>query len=96
MKTQYENTCAFLLAQQNSGCQGVYFSGGEIAMSLNHDQPGTLSAEWREYIMAPLREAKLRDYAAQLWSDAIDAEDYDKAQRIAAEMDSWFEPEAEQ
>jgi len=68
-------------------------------MSLDHVRPDALSAEqraaWRAYIMAPLREAKLRDYAAQLWSDAIDAEDYDKAQRIAAETDSWFEPEAE-
>jgi septin family protein len=69
-----------------------------ILRHLDHVRPDALTAEqrteWREYIMAPLREAKLRDYAAQLWSDAIDAEDYDKAQRIAAEIDTWFEPEA--
>jgi hypothetical protein len=28
MKTQHENTCAFLLAQQNFICQGDYFSRG--------------------------------------------------------------------
>jgi hypothetical protein len=69
-------------------------------MSLDHVRPDALSAEqraaWRAYILDAALEERVRELAAQLWSDAIDREQYDAADRIAAETDTWFEPEAEQ
>ena len=67
------------------------FGGIEMSSDLTAEQ----RAAWSAYILAGVREERLRKIAAELWLAASDAENYDAAQRIAAETDSWFEPEAE-
>ena len=62
-----------------------------ILRHLDHVRPDALSAEqraaWREYILESLEESRLERRAAQMWSEAIDAGDFQRAQEIA----SWFE-----
>jgi hypothetical protein len=62
-------------------------------MSLDRIRPTALSAEWRAEIIDGLAEAKLQRLAAQMWSDAVDAGDFDRARAVAAETDGWFEGE---
>ena len=50
-------------------------------------------AEWRAEIIDGLAEARLERLAAQMWSDAVDAGDFDRARAVAAESDGWFEGE---
>ena len=64
-------------------------------MNLDHVRPDTLSAElraeWRAFILDSHAESRLQQLAAQLWSDAIEDGDFDRARAIAAETDTWFE-----
>lgn len=64
-------------------------------MNFEHVRPATLNPETHRSIADLLREARLRRYAAELWELAIDEEDYDEAERVAAETETWFEPELE-
>jgi hypothetical protein len=64
-------------------------------MNLDHVRPDALSAElrakWRAAILDSHAESRLQQLAAQLWSDAIEDGDFDRARAIAAETDTWFE-----
>jgi hypothetical protein len=66
-------------------------------MSLDRIRPTALSAElraeWRAAIGDSLAESRLQRLAAKLWSDAIDAGDFERARAVAAETDGWFEAE---
>ena len=56
---------------------------------------GELTAEQRAAIGNSLAESRLERLAVQMWSDAIDAGDFERARVIATETDSWFEAEGE-
>ena len=66
-------------------------------MSLDQIRPTALSAElraeWRAAICDSLAESRLERLAAQMWSDAVDAGDFERARKIAAETEGWFEAE---
>ena len=62
-------------------------------MNLGHVRPATLSERDRAAVVDSLKEAKPQRRAAQMWSDAIDAGDFERARAIAAETETWFEAE---
>jgi hypothetical protein len=62
-------------------------------VNFNHVRPATLSPQARAEINAALRKSRLERIAAQMWEQAIDREDYSEASEIAAETESWFDPD---
>lgn len=60
-------------------------------MNLDHVRPATLSERDRAAVVDSLKEAKLQRLAAEMWSDSIDAGDFELARAIAAETSEWFE-----
>jgi hypothetical protein len=64
-------------------------------MDLSHVPPAILSERDRAAIGNSLAESRLERLAVQMWSDAIDAGDFERARVIATETDSWFEAEGE-
>lgn len=68
-------------------------------MNLSNVKPATLApelrAKWRAALCAEADESRVEQLAAQLWSDAVDAGDFDKARTIAEETATWFTDEGE-
>lgn len=68
-------------------------------MNLSNVKPATLApeqrAKWRAALCAEADESRVEQLAAQLWSDAVDAGDFDKAKAISAKTGAWFEEEGE-
>jgi predicted dinucleotide-binding enzyme len=68
-------------------------------MNLSNVKPATLApeqrAKWRAALCAEADESRVEQLAAQLWSDAVDAGDFDKARAIAEETATWFTDEGE-
>jgi hypothetical protein len=68
-------------------------------MTVNNVRPGALTAElrakWRDALCAQADCDRAKQIAAQVWSDAVDAGDFDKARAIAEETATWFTDEGE-
>lgn len=68
-------------------------------MNLSNVKPATLApeqrAKWRDALCAQADCDSAERIAAQLWSDAVDAGDFDKAKAISAKTGAWFEEEGE-
>jgi hypothetical protein len=68
-------------------------------MNLSNVKPATLApeqrAKWRDALCAQADCDSAERIAAQLWSDAVDAGDFDKARTIAEETATWFTDEGE-